>query len=77
MILRKWNYKANRYDPYEIPDDWNVSIVNCAECGKPIMFGQEYTGRKIHMPSGMRYFVCKDCYDKETEEELRTLHEAD
>lgn len=85
MMLRKWNYKTNKYDPYEVPDDWNVSffeadmgsIVNCAECGKSIVIGQGYTSRKIHTSFGMGYVVCKDCYDKEIEEELRTLHEAD
>jgi len=85
MMLHKWNYKTNEYGPYEVPDDWNVStfeadmgsIVNCAECGKSIMFGQGYTSRKIHTLFGMGYVVCKDCYDKEIEEELRTLHETD
>ena len=78
-MLRKWNYKTHEYDPYEVPDEWNVStfesdmdtIVNCAECGKLITFGQGYTSRKIHTPFGMGYVVCKDCYDKEIEEELR------
>ena len=81
MMLRKWNYKTHEYDPYEVPDEWNVSafeadmdtIVNCAECGKLITFGQGYTSRKIHTPFGMGYVVCKDCYNKEIEEELRTL----
>lgn len=81
MMLRKWNYKTNVYDHYEIPNDWNVSIfetdmgttINCAECGKRISFGEGYTSRKIHSFSGMGYSVCKDCYDKEIEEELRIL----
>ena len=84
-MLRKWNYKTHEYDHYEVPDEWNVSafeadmdtIVNCAECGKLITFGQGYTSRKIHTFFGMGYVVCKDCYDKEIEEELRTLHETD
>lgn len=84
MMLRKWNYKTNEYDPYEVPDDWDVStfetdmgsIVNCAECGKSITFGQGYTSKKIHTRFGMGYAVCKDCYDKEIEEELGALHEA-
>lgn len=84
MVLRKWNNKAHEYDPYEVPGDWYVSIfevnmdtvVNCAECGKKIMFGQGYTSRKIHTRYGMGYVVCKDCYGKEIEEELRALHET-
>lgn len=24
-MMLKWNYKTNTYDPYEVPDDWNVS----------------------------------------------------
>ena len=23
-ILQKWNYKNQAYEPYEVPDDWNV-----------------------------------------------------
>ena len=80
----KWNYKTNKYDRYEVPDDWKVStleadmrsIINCAECGKLIAFGQGYTSRKIHTLFGIGYVVCKDCYDKEIEEELRALHET-
>lgn len=37
MILRKWNNKEHKYEPYEIPDNWNCKtysidmkeIINC------------------------------------------------
>lgn len=25
-ILRKWNYEKHIYEPYEIPDDWNLVL---------------------------------------------------
>ena len=41
-FLNRWNYETQKYDPYGVPDDWNVKsysddideIVNCPHCGK-------------------------------------------
>lgn len=42
MALEKWNYKTHKYEPHEIPDEWNCKLsckdldetINCANCGK-------------------------------------------
>ena len=76
MLLQKWNYKKHKYDPYEVPDDWNChsysddmkEIVNCPHCGKELEFGDTYTSMEIHTPSfGFGYGVCSECYEKEWE----------
>lgn len=41
-MLRRWNYDEQVYEPYEVPDNWNVKsysedmdeIVNCPHCGQ-------------------------------------------
>lgn len=81
-ILQKWNYKNQAYEPYEVPDDWNVKsysedmdeIVNCPHCGRKVTFGSCYTSREIHTPGGSGYAVCGECYDAERikEEEWRS-----
>lgn len=77
MLLKKWNWKTREYDPYEIPDDWNVKtysndmdeIVNCPHCGRKVVFGDTYTSREIHTEHGFGYSVCGDCYAREWERE--------
>ena len=75
MLLRKWNYQKREYEPYEVPDDWNVKtysndmdeIVNRPHCGKPLPFGDCYTSREIHTKFGMGFAVCSECYEQEWE----------
>ena len=77
MVLRKWNYEKQEYEPYEIPDDWDCrtycadmeQIVNCPHCGKKLEFGDTYTSRVIHTLYGMGFGVCQKCYEKEWREE--------
>ena len=65
-FLNRWNYETQEYDPYGVPDDWNVKsysddmdeIVNCPHCGKEVTFGSCYT-------------VCENCYNIEREIEKR------
>ena len=71
--LNRWNYDKQTYEPYDVPDNWNVKsysddmdeIVNCPHCGKEVTFGSCYTSREIHTPNGFGYAVCKKCYDVE------------
>lgn len=78
MKLRKWNLKKRKYEPHEIPDDWNIKIYsndmeekhNCAGCGKEMTFGEGYTSRFIHNITGFGFNVCPECHEKELEEEV-------
>lgn len=73
MVLQKWNYKKHNYEDYKVPDNWNVKtygngmeeIINCAQCGKKLKFGDSYTSLEVHTGMGFGYSVCEDCYEKE------------
>ena len=73
MILQKWNYEKHEYEPYEVPDDWHVSIfsldmdeiINCVQCGCEVKFGECFTSKEVHNNFGFGYMVCDKCYEKE------------
>ncbi len=75
MQLNKWNVRLHKYEPYEIPDEWNCpmyssdmeEIVNCPHCGKKLLFGETYTSKEIHNGIGLGYGVCEKCYQEEWE----------
>lgn len=70
MKINKWNNRIKEYEPYEVPDDWNVKtysadmdeVVNCVCCGKRITFGSGYTSRRFHTEFGIAYAECSECY---------------
>ena len=72
----KWNFKTKKYRPYKFPYKATslaccpiYEVITCAGCGKKILCRDGYISRKIHTVSGMGYFVCKRCHDKECKEE--------
>ena len=73
MILNKWNYKSKKYEPYKVPDSWNVAVykpnmedeVDCAICGRTISFGESYSSPAIHTSMGIGYCVCGKCHGEE------------
>lgn len=76
MILRKWNYQKHDYEPYEVPDSWNITDEyfteldldkeqNCASCGKIYKTGDMFTSKEIHNYLGLGYSVCEECHNKE------------
>lgn len=73
MILRKWNYQTRTYEPFKVPDAWNVTfysndmdeIVNCPQCGRELKYGDTYISLEVHSPTGFGYGVCRACYDAE------------
>ena len=73
---RKWNEKTRAYEPYTVPDEWNLLTYandmdepcNCAQCGKPMRYGDGYTSMQVHTPVGFGYMVCESCYAAEREE---------
>lgn len=77
--MMKWNPRTRSYSPYNIPADWNTPIystdmsevINCAQCGKKITYGDSYTSKQVHTDIGFGYPVCRDCYEKEWKEEMK------
>lgn len=71
--MRRWSEKKHKYEPYAMPDKWNVSVyesdmdkkINCARCGKIITFGEGYTSRQIHDAVGFGYAICRSCDEAE------------
>ena len=75
-LYRKWDEKERRYEPYEVPDDWKLLCYstdmdeecNCAQCGKPMRFGDGYTSMQVQTEVGFGYMVCEACHAKELRE---------
>ena len=75
-IIRKWNYDTKQYDPYEVPEDWNIplycedleTVINCVSCGKKTLYGACYTSIVLHSDLGLGYAVCPECHEKELKE---------
>lgn len=79
----KLNLKTRKYKPYELPDGSTSSawyemnddeVITCAECGKKLLFGDGHTSRNIfdltkEDVNEKPCVVCKDCFDKELDEE--------
>lgn len=84
-MMQKWNYEKRDYEPYKVPDSWNVKtytdmdeIVNCPHCGKELRFGDTYTSHEIHTEHGIGYGVCEDCYfEGEVERVLTSKREVE
>lgn len=78
-IMKKWNYETHQYEEYKVPSDWNVSmyetdmdkVVNCAECGKQIKYGESYTSQRIYDSAGLfGYAVCRECHKSGLKERI-------
>jgi hypothetical protein len=73
MIVGKWNYERNDYEPYRIPDKWVCQTfeddmnakINCAHCGKKLKYGDSYSSLEIHDSFGLAFAVCEKCYNAE------------
>ena len=76
--MKKWNFKTLEYEEYTVPADWKVKTfstdmeekVNCAACGKSVIYGHAYISRTIHDENGYGYAVCYACRIQERDEEL-------
>ena len=76
--MKKWNYRTLEYEEYTVPSNWKVKAfntdleekVNCASCGKSVIYGNGYPSRTIHDENGFGYAVCYGCRKKERNEEL-------
>lgn len=78
MILWKWDKRQHRYLPFGIPNDRKVGVyredlterVDCANCGRRMVFGESFTSLTIHTPMGIGYAVCEQCHREEVKEKL-------
>ena len=76
--IDRWDHNTEKYEPVEIPDDWNVKmysdnmdeIINCPNCGKEFPYGEGYTSRRYHNKYGMGYMECEDCYYEQLNDEF-------
>lgn len=79
ILLRKWDYAEKDYKPFISPaktlilvsDDMD-DIVDCANCGQQVKYGDTYTSKTIHKSFGIGFPVCEKCYEEEIRE--RELH---
>ena len=84
-MLSKWNPRKHEYEPYQIPDSWNVAIycddmekvISCAECGEKIKFGDAFSSRFIHTELGFSYCICGGCMKKEIRELREVIEEEE
>lgn len=83
--MKRWNVRTGEYETYTVPKDWicvcfTTSMeaeINCASCGKKIIYGNSLTSREIHAPHGFGYKVCPDCYQEEVyREQMRWIKTA-
>lgn len=73
MKVQKWDFINHVYEPYDIPDHYHTplytndmdEVINCAECGTKLKYGDCYTSVQIHDAMGFGYPVCGECYQKE------------
>lgn len=71
--MQKWNREMRKYTPYEVPGNWHCpltcndmqELVNCASCGKKLLYGDTFTSMEIHDDIGVGYGVCGECYSEE------------
>lgn len=78
----RWDFEKREFFPTEIPDGSSPffpfekdmdKVVNCAECGQPVTFGECYPSRIIRTNNFVfSYIVCPECHKKELEEEEKT-----
>lgn len=80
-MLQKWNYNTHEYEPFDSPAkvttlySENMSTeIDCANCGKSMIFGDGYTSQTIHNDFGLGFPVCEPCYEKESEDRKNDIH---
>lgn len=84
--IQKWNFKTQRYDPYQVPDGTVLAlyledmdtIIHCAGCFQPLQYGKSLTSRTLHNQMGFGWPVCADCYAIEFKNEREAkAHESE
>jgi len=68
LLANIWNYDTKEYNDYILPegstfyDNDMDKKINCACCGKEIVYGGSYGSQEIHNDIGMSYMECEYCY---------------
>jgi hypothetical protein len=82
ILLRKWNFNTHEYETFESPakelalyKEYMKAQIDCANCGKRMVYGESYTSRTIHNSIGLGYPVCDDCYQEEWKAEKESKNE--
>lgn len=70
LIAKRMNYKTRKYEPCHVPDNAVImaglnDVVQCANCGRPVRFGNTFSSSDICNDVGIDYAVCLDCYRSE------------
>ena len=87
-LARRWVYgKTYGDDHYELAlvldearyhsDDMDA-IVACAQCGKPVHYGDTYSSKEIQSDgAAWGYAVCEDCHRAELERQFAADRRGD
>lgn len=63
----KKTYRKPKMKPYNRADNQ----INCAECGKPMKYGESLTSQRIYDDAGLfGYAVCWDCHTSGLKERM-------
>lgn len=72
---RRLNLKTKMFVDVVFPDDWKcmtfkdllATIINCANCGKPIAYGKSRVSNEIREGvNGTGYAICSECFAAES-----------
>ncbi len=83
MTVHKYNQTKGTFEKIELPDDWKCvtfqdllnTVINCANCGKPILYGKSFVSKEILKGgiNGSGCSVCGECSAKEVRTEKEML----
>lgn len=71
--IRKYDVEKREMIDWDVSREWRLAlwntnmdeIVNCAQCGVKLKYGDCYTSRELMNGAGLGYGVCMRCYQEE------------
>lgn len=84
-MAEKFDFETEKYEPYTLPDKASLyeqdldEVIECASCGRNVVYGDCFTSDAIHNKRGLGYMICPECYEKEWNERIyrRNKREAE
>lgn len=73
-MAEKFNFETGKYEPYTLSDKASLyeqdldEVIECASCGRDVVYGDCFTSITIHGERGLGYMVCPECYEREWNE---------